>query len=159
LVLSAPTFLMGGTLPAAARGVEADDDLARRSTGLLYGLNTLGAVAGCSIATFFMLERFGTRMTLWIACAVNLAVAAIAQYIGRRASPVAPSSEEPIAENTDPIAAAPEWFSLTAAGIVGFAFFLMEMVWYRMLGPILGGTVFTFGLILAVALLGIGIGG
>src|SRR6266542_2743741 len=46
-----------------------------------------------------------------------------------------------------------------APAVVGFAFFLMEMVWYRMLGPILGGTVFTFGLILAVALLGIGLGG
>ena len=77
LVLGAPTFLMGGTLPAAARGVEADDDLARRNTGLLYGVNTLGAVAGCSIATFFMLERYGTRMTLWIACVVNLLVALV----------------------------------------------------------------------------------
>jgi spermidine synthase len=45
------------------------------------------------------------------------------------------------------------------AGIAGFAFFLMELVWNRMLGPILGGTTFTFGLILAVALLGIGLGG
>jgi hypothetical protein len=44
------------------------------------------------------------------------------------------------------------------AGIVGFAFFVMELVWYRMLGPILGGTTFTFGLILAVALMGIGLG-
>ena len=35
----------------------------------------------------------------------------------------------------------------------------MEIVWYRMLGPIMGGTTFTFGTILAVALLGIGIGG
>ena len=43
--------------------------------------------------------------------------------------------------------------------MVGFAFFLMELVWYRMLGPLLGGSVFTFGLILAVALVGIGIGG
>jgi spermidine synthase len=34
----------------------------------------------------------------------------------------------------------------------------MELVWYRMLAPILGGTVFTFGLILSVALLGIGLG-
>jgi spermidine synthase len=42
---------------------------------------------------------------------------------------------------------------------VGFAFFLLEMVWYRMLSPLLGGTVFTFGLILATALLGIGAGG
>src|SRR4051794_34951817 len=128
LVLGAPTFLMGGTLPAAARGVEADDDLARRNTGLLYGVNTLGAVAGCSIATFFMLERYGTRMTLWIACVVNLLVALVAQRIGRRAPPVAaPDAATDTAPKTDAvgIAPAPEWFSLAAAGIVGFAFFLM----------------------------------
>ena len=35
----------------------------------------------------------------------------------------------------------------------------MELVWYRMLAPLLGGSSYTFGLILAVALLGIGIGG
>src|SRR5204862_4118680 len=82
--------------------------------------------------------------------------------IGRRAPAVASSIAAVSAPANDPsetIAPAPEWFSLAAAGIVGFAFFLMEMVWYRMLGPILGGTVFTFGLILAVALLGIGLGG
>ncbi len=39
------------------------------------------------------------------------------------------------------------------------AFFVMEMVWYRMLGPLLGGSTYTFGLILVVALLGIGVGG
>ena len=54
---------------------------------------------------------------------------------------------------------APAGFALLASGVVGFAFFLMELVWYRMLGPLLGGTVFTFSLILAVALAGIGIGG
>ncbi len=42
---------------------------------------------------------------------------------------------------------------------MGFAFFLMELVWYRLLGPLLGGSVFTFGLVLAVALAGIGAGG
>src|SRR5207253_8407416 len=38
-------------------------------------------------------------------------------------------------------------------------FFLMELVWYRLLSPLLGGSVFTFGLVLAIALVGIGIGG
>src|SRR5207249_4483728 len=33
------------------------------------------------------------------------------------------------------------------------------IVWFRILGPLLGGTVFIFGLILAIALAGIGIGG
>ena len=53
----------------------------------------------------------------------------------------------------------PAYLVYAVAGIAGFAFFLMELVWYRMLGPILGGTTFTFGLILAVALAGIGLGG
>jgi spermidine synthase len=47
---------------------------------------------------------------------------------------------------------------LTAAAGVGFAFFLMELVWYRMLAPLLGGSTYTFGLILAVALAGVGLG-
>jgi spermidine synthase len=157
VVLAGPTFLMGGTLPAAARGVEADDDLARQSTGLLYGVNTLGAVVGCSVATFFMLETFGTRVTLWLACGVNLLVALVAQRLGGPMSSAPPAASSESRKDSAP--AGPAWFSLTAAGVVGFAFFLMEMVWYRMLGPILGGTVFTFGLILAVALLGIGLGG
>jgi hypothetical protein len=56
LVLLGPTFLMGGTLPAAARAVESDDDAARRRVGLLYGANALGAVLGVLVANFFMLE-------------------------------------------------------------------------------------------------------
>jgi hypothetical protein len=52
----------------------------------------------------------------------------------------------------------PRLIYLTAA-VLGFTFFALELVWYRMLGPILGGTAFTFGLILCIALLGIGIGG
>ena len=46
LVLAAPTILMGGTLPAAARAIESDDDSGRRRVALLYGVNTLGAVIG-----------------------------------------------------------------------------------------------------------------
>ena len=54
---------------------------------------------------------------------------------------------------------APLSLVLLASAATGFVFLLMELVWYRMLSPIFGGTAFTFGLILAVALLGIGIGG
>ena len=156
LVLAAPTVLMGGTLPAAVRGVQSDADARRRTVGLLYGANTLGAVTGCLLATFWLLERLGTRATLWAACAVNAAVALAALRAGRSAP--CPEDPPPPAELAAPPSPAPR-FVLAAAGVVGFAFFLLELVWYRMLGPLLGGTVFTFGLILAVALLGIGAGG
>ena len=78
LVMGPPTFFMGGTLPAAARAVTVAEDEGRRNVGWLYGLNTLGAVAGAIVATFVLLERLGTRETLWLAGAMNLLNAAAA---------------------------------------------------------------------------------
>ncbi len=156
LVLIVPTFLMGGTLPAAARAVETTEDLGRRSLGLLYGCNTLGAVTGAALATFWMIEQFGNRGTLWIACGMNVLVAIVARAVGRGLPEVHPS-----VQTTAEIGSkkAPPLFIIVAAGVAGFAFMLMELVWYRMLSPILGGSTFTFGLILVIALLGVGLGG
>jgi spermidine synthase len=159
VVLAVPTVLMGGTLPAAARAAEGESDVSRRRLALLYGLNTLGAVAGAVVSTFLLLESFGNRRTLWIACGVNVAIAAAALLTARTlAEPVAGTETEELPdEAAEP--RAPAAFVLVAAAVVGFAFFLMEIVWYRMLGPVLGGSTFTFGLILAVALFGVGAGG
>jgi spermidine synthase len=161
LVLLVPTMLAGGTLGAAARAVEDESDAGRRATAVLYGVNTMGAVAGCMATTFYMLETFGTHRTLWLASLANLLIAVLAAALARSLGPANP----PPAANDNPHSpathapAAPPRFVLAAAAIVGFAFFLMELVWYRMLGPILGGTVYTFGLVLAVALAGIAAGG
>lgn len=161
VVLGVPTVLMGGTLPAAVRAVESADDPARRRLATLYGANTLGAVTGAAVSTFLMLEVFGTRQSLWLACLVNALVGISARALARTA---AVGSREAAAERpagVDPGAGAPlpRRFVYLAAGVTGFAFILMELVWYRMLGPLLGGSTYTFGLILAVALLGIGLGG
>lgn len=154
-VLAIPTLLMGGTLPAAARAVETSDDTGRRKLALLYGLNTVGAVTGALASTFFMLETFGNRQTLFIAVLLNLIVAMAARSLARNAERPEPGSE-PATEATQ---AVPARFVVAAAAITGFAFLLMELVWYRMLSPLLGGSTFSFGLILAMALFGIAVGG
>lgn len=169
LVLAIPTILMGGTLPAAARAVESNDDAGRRRLALLYGINTLGAVTGTLLSTFVLLENFGNRFTLIAAALVNLAVGAFAFVVGRKesvpeAAPApapapAPSKKQQAPVQPQAAAVLPPRLVLAAAAMVGFAFLLMELVWYRMLSPILGGTTFMFGLVLAVALAGIGIGG
>ena len=157
LVLAIPTVLMGGTLPAMARAVESNDDAGRRRLALLYGINTLGAVAGALIATFVLLERYGNRMTLLIAAVLNLAIGGLAFVLGRKL-PKQETTATP-AEEGSRASALPSRLVLIAAALVGFAFLLMELVWYRMLSPLLGGTTFMFGLVLAIALTGIGIGG
>jgi spermidine synthase len=159
VVLAVPTVAMGGTLAAATRSIAVTTDERRRELAVLYGVNTLGAVAGALLSTFLLLEIFGTRRTIWLAALVNVLIAILARGMGRKADEATPvlAAEREVA--LDGPKAAPLRFVLLASGVVGFAFFLMEMTWYRMLGPILGGTLFTFGLILAVALLGIGLGG
>jgi MFS family permease len=170
LVLGLPTFLMGGTLPAAARAVTLAQDDGRRGIGLLYGLNTLGAVVGAVLGTFVFFEAIGTRATLRSACAVNLVVGLSAWWLSAAtcrvtvAPALAGKLTEPMARShrhthSSIVSLGSPTLFYAAAGLVGFAFFLMEMVWYRMLTPLLGGSTFNFGLILAVALAGIGIGG
>ena len=163
LVLGLPTFLMGGTLPAAARAIETANDMSRRRVAVLYGFNTIGAVTGVVLATFFMLEIFGARITLWIACLINILIGLAARSMSRSMSlKEAPGKETErmqiqAARPTE--GSVPAAFVFGCAGIVGFAFMLMELVWYRMLSPLLGGSTYTFGLILGVALLGMGLGG
>jgi spermidine synthase len=158
LVLAIPTLLMGGTLPAMARFAVSEEDGSRRGLALLYGMNTLGAVAGAAAGTFFLFERFGNHTTLYLACILNASVAGFAWLISRGETlpevRAAPPQREISSETAPPLP-----LVLFASAVTGFVFLLMELVWYRMLSPIFGGTAFTFGLILAVALLGIGIGG
>jgi spermidine synthase len=169
LVLLPPTILMGGTLPAAARAATDGGDRDRRATALLYGANTLGAVVGTVASSFILLEVFGTRVTLWMGCLLNLLVALAARTLARdlRRDAAPPSSDPAEAARnaseagleTAGLEAAPPRFVLFAAAASGFVFLLMELVWYRVLSPLLGGSSYTFGLILAVALFGIGVGG
>lgn len=159
-----PAFLMGGTLPAAAREGEPHAGGYRRATALLYGVNSLGALCGVVATTFFLLERFGTRATVVSAAVLNFAIGMTAILAAsrqgnsggvQRPDPGATDAPRPRRRG---LPAAPG-LVFAAAALTGFVFFLMEIVWYRMLSPLLGGTTYSFGLILAVALAGIGSGG
>ena len=155
LSIGPAVVLMGGTLPAAARAVEGEGDRARSKLALLYGMNTLGAVGGALLGTFVLFEAFGVRLSLWMAALLNLLVAVVARSLGRAADEMSSAPEA-----TAPAAArSPSVLAYAAAAGVGFAFLLVEIVWYRMLAPLLGGSTYTFGLVLAVALAGIGLGG
>ncbi|HUG17658.1 MAG TPA: fused MFS/spermidine synthase, partial [Planctomycetaceae bacterium] len=163
VILAVPTLLMGGTIPAAARAVSIDSDVKRRGVALIYGLNTLGAVYGAGMANFALIEMLGNRAVLWAACVVNILLAYFAWRVSRsltlRSAPKSIRRVAESSESTPDEAAHPIGLVCLSSAIVGFAFFLMEMVWYRMLGPLLGGTTYTFGLILCIALFGIGVGG
>lgn len=169
LIIGPVTFLMGGTLAAMSKVVTDQHDSHRLRTGLLYGVNALGAFCGGLMAAFWLHERVGVIRSLLLACSLNLLVAGRALFLSRtplfEGSSLAkmrrPGSASPLlaSPNNDAGLATSRYFAFIAAASTGFIFLLLELVWYRMLSPLLGGTTYSISLILCTALLGIGLGG
>jgi spermidine synthase len=167
LVLGPPCLLMGGTLPAAMKFAQREDDARRSGTAFFYAVNVAGAVTGAALGTFWLLGTLGNRGTLTVAALLNGVLAVVAWLISRtwehgRGDGLADGAEIPAAKPADvsgSVRAAQPGFVLAAAFMSGFTFFLVELVWYRVSAPLLGGSVYSFGLVLCVALGGMGIGG
>ncbi len=159
LVLGVPTALMGATLPVLA-GVVARGQLHIGSPlGVLYGLNTLGAMAGTAGTGFVGILFLGVRGTIQFAAALNLLVAVGALLLGRLQSDSAEASVTP-GPAPEPAGPLPRTGRL-ALGVFaasGFLALSYEVLWTRLLTFSLGATVDSFTVMLATVLFGIGFG-
>jgi spermidine synthase len=150
-VILPATVAMGGSLPAAVRSL-AGGDARHTGFGTLYAANTAGAIVGTVAACFYGFEHLGVRATLFAGVAVNLTAAGAAWWVSRSDPPAVPGAPPSAALGSG------GWAPLAGAAGVGVAFLAMELVWYRVLAPLTGGTTYTFALVLAVALGGMAIG-
>jgi spermidine synthase len=149
-----PTLLMGATLPAIARWVETSPQ-GVSWLGFFYGGNIAGAVLGCLLAGFYLLRVYDTATATYVAFALNGLVGTAALVLAAATRYAAPG-EAAMKEHADPSAGA--WAVYLAIALSGMSALGAEVVWTRLLALLLGGTVYTFSLILAVFLIGLGIG-
>jgi spermidine synthase len=138
-----PTMLMGATLPALAGSVGSE------GLGFLYGSNIAGAVFGCLFSGFYLLPKFEVGTATYVAVAINVVVSGVALLL---ASDVGIAIAEPGGH------AFPDgtvYFVIALSGLCALA---SEAIWTRILGLLLGASVYAFSLILAVFLTGLGLG-
>ncbi len=140
-----PTLLMGATLPALARSV---DDISH--LGLLYAANIAGAVFGCLLSGFYLLREYEVTTATYVAVAINATVALIAL-----AAPNGRLSAEPLTEPRLSRSGTTVYIAIALSGLCALA---AEAVWTRMLGLLLGASVYTLSIIVAVFLTGLGMG-
>jgi spermidine synthase len=153
-ILLVPTSLMGATLPLLARhAIRREEEIGRRIAHL-YATNTAGAVAGTVLTGFVLLPTFGLSTTVWIAVGTNFAIFALAAGLAREAPAVVDSAWTPA--DTDP--RNPNRWVLPLIGLSGAVSFTYEVLWTRLLGHVLGGSVHAFATMLATFLLGIALG-
>ena len=152
-----PTILMGASLPAISRVVENTPNPVRQ-LGLLYSFNIAGAVTGCVLAGFYLLRVYDMAVATWTAAAINLAIGlcALAMAYGN-------SDTRRDGETVDKPDRAPQRpgtaLVYTAIALSGLTALGAEVVWTRLLSLLLGATVYTFSIILAVFLGGLWAGG
>lgn len=151
-----PTLLMGATLPALARCLEPireeKTQVGVSWLGFVYAANIAGAVFGCLLSGFYLLREFDVSAATYAAVAANASAAGIALLLA------AASRGRPV-----PAAARMEHHGADTAvywviGLSGLCALAAEAIWTRLLGLLFGATVYTFSIILAVYLSGLGIG-
>ena len=171
-----PTAMMGATLPLLARFVVRNDAELGPRIGSLYAINTLGAVAGTLSAAFIFLPTLGLGHTIWVGAGINFGIfALIGLSLRKTAVEIEPMTfvAGVATANVDSAkqAACGEgsmncvrgeiayesilWFA-AFSGAISFSY---EIVFTRMLGHSLGGSIFAFATMLAGFLLGIALGG
>jgi spermidine synthase len=207
VLLMIPTLAMGATLPLLV------DDLMRRGgayasrVAMLYGINTVGAVAGTAVAGFILLPGFGTLQTLRVAAGLDLMVAVLllagpareptgvmavarprredvdtrpalrgaaaggrAALSDRRGDPAhgrppsrADARGTPGRAGGEPEAGPPLGAFRRRATFIAFAVsgalaMIYELGWTRRLATLLGSSVYSFAILLATFLTGLGLG-
>jgi spermidine synthase len=192
-----PTLLMGATLPAVARWVEATPT-GVSWLGFFYGGNIAGAVFGCLLAGFYLLRVYDVATATLVAAGLNATVAVIglalaavmphaaagrphvtAEGVGKRKVRPSPGSgrHERLKPDTardfeddskygafaDPSARSGGdspggTIVYVAIGLSGLCALAAEVLWTRQLGLLFGASVYAFSIILAVFLVGLGIG-
>src|SRR5271157_5829530 len=162
IILLPPTILMGASLPAIVRWIKSTPH-GVAWWGLLYGGNIVGAVFGCLFAGFYLLRVYNMATATYAAVAINLAVAA-ASYLLSRQTPseaAADDAPEPAPAAQRPAAIEPpptRWTIYVTIGLSGACALGAEVVCTRLMGMMLGATVYVFSIILAVFLVGLALG-
>src|SRR5262245_32374244 len=159
LLMILPTALMGATLPfvvkAAMRAGHAT------AIGVLYGSNTSGAIAGAVAAGLWLIPVHGMRTTFMVAASLNVLAAASALLIARAEPSESDGSISNEVEGGTPamqLTAGARAVVLTTFTVSGAVALALEVVWLRSATIILGPTVYTVAVLLAVILAGIALG-
>ena len=77
LAILPPCVLMGGTLPVLTKAIVGQLSKVGTRIGLIYAINTAGALAGIFLAGFVLLEQFGLSMSIRISAAANIVLVSI----------------------------------------------------------------------------------
>ena len=174
LLLLPITVLMGGTLTVLIRHLVRNDPcITGRRIAVLYGINTVGAAVGCALTDLALVPTIGLFATQLIAVFFNLVAGFGALWLRRRSVAARTGYVRPATLPTHALINSQDLLTSgdgthrdraalrlanLALALSGFSAMGMEIVWFRHFSILLGGFRAVFALLLALILIGIGLG-
>ncbi len=154
LLVAAAAVLMGGTLPALTRAVHADGGL-ERTVARLYAVNNAGAALGALGAGFILIPRMGLTGASHALAGLGVAIAFAATWLDANSGPTPSAPPAPAGEAADPV---PAGLILAAVFVSGLVSLCYEAAWVRLLAVVLGASTYSFTVMLAGFVGGMGLG-
>jgi spermidine synthase len=154
-----PTMLMGATFPAVV------DALAllrvpqpRRALSRFYALNLLGAIVGALIGPYWIFSSIGLVGALLFTGLIDGIASGLAFRLSQifHLRTIGDSSETPLSITA---IARRHKILIAIAFFSGFLFFSLEVVWTHLMGVSIGASIYAFAAMLALVLMGLGLGG
>lgn len=128
IILIIPVTFMGATLPVLSKFFSKDEIFIGKDVGVLYSMNTLGAVFGAWASAFIFMRFLGVQSTIWVAALLNLAISAVIFLVFRPSRKqkdhnATQSSYRPLDRRGKLI--------LLSFGLSGVAAMIYQVVWNR----------------------------
>jgi spermidine synthase len=160
LCLLPPTIAMGATLVTVAGGIDPSRT-GMSKVGFIYAGNLAGAVTGSLLAGFYLLRVFDVYVATFVAATLNLATAAVALRLARAVNDSPDDRSMASARGRTRVPPVDSRFPLgiyTSIALSGLTALSAQVIWTRFLALSFGATVYTFSLVLAAILVGLGAG-
>jgi spermidine synthase len=176
LLLLVPATLMGATLPVLSRFFVRSPERLGWSVGILYAVNTFGAVLGASATGFLLIPHLGVLKTIYLACVFNTMVCVVSYLLYRQTlvrsqesvpgatrpkkalRPKRKKRPEPVTDRRLPYGQRALVAVLIGYAFSGFAALVYEIAWTRALSLLIGSTVYAFSMMLTAFVLGLAVG-
>lgn len=150
------SILLGATFPLLAGGLLRRFPMQEgRGLAMLYFVNSIGASIGILFNAFLLIPNLGLPGAIMTAGLINILLFIVTYALSKNDS--YPSIIKTPTENA--LSTRVVYVLLAVAGMTGFASFMYEIAWIRMLSMVLGSSTHSFEIMLSAFILGLAIGG
>ncbi|MFN0118272.1 MAG: fused MFS/spermidine synthase, partial [Elusimicrobiota bacterium] len=157
-IILIPTAFMGATLPVLSQWIDQENKSANKF-GILYGINTLGAVTGVLITGFYLIPHIGISNSYYLSAIINIFAAALV-FIFFRNEKLNSITITSFENNNQPMLKNSQFMMvLTVVFLSGAGAMICEVSWTRLFSLILGSSTYAFSIMLSTFLAAFALGG